>query len=653
MDKKITFAALLIATALGADAKSNSDPVLMTINGNDVPLSEFVYLYEKNNSQQLEPMSLEQYLDMFVDYKLKVADALDAGIDTTQSFIKEYNKFRGELAAPYLADPTVNEELLLDVYDRLGQEVMVSHIMFSPISSLCLNGEEQADSVRQAILNGEISFEEAAARYSVDRSTKTKGGVMGWIPAAGRVPWQFETAAFHTPVGELSEVINSGYGYHIVKPLEKRQSPGEVRVEHILVLTQGKTAAQAAAAKQLIDSLYAVVTQPDVNFGEIAKQYSEDPGSAKKGGDLGWFGSGRMVPEFDALSFSLPVGAISEPFATSYGYHIIHKTGQRETPIPTLDEAREGLQKAIDADSRKMEPLHRAIAKKGAETRSVLTPHLQVAVAKYLRDNGVETIDDCAIALLGECDIVAYTLNGEPVTVGQIVTSKNPMKDGTDVNTAAVNIYKICNSELDGAIKNMMTDQLEATDTEFRNLSREYRDGIMLFDIANQKVWDKASKDTEGLNAYFDANRDNYKWDAPKFKGYLVQCASDSIRQEAMAYTSSAEAQNLTPAQISANLKKKFARNIKIDQVIAAKGENAVTDYIAFDGPEPNLSPNAKLRYFFAYDGKILEQPQSTEDCKGQVVTDYQGQLEKEWLQQLHKKYPVKVNKKALKQLQK
>ncbi len=228
MNKTLFSVALIAATFLSAAAKEE-DPELMTVNGKSVPLSEFEYLYQKNNSQQLQPQSLDEYVDMFVTYKLKVADAEAAGLDTLESFKREFNGYRNELARPYLHDTETEERLINESYSHMQEEVDVSHIMLS----LGMNPEEvraqkdRLDSIRTEILAGNASFEDMALQFSIDRAAKRNQGHMGFI-TANQYPYTFETAAYQTAPGEISPVIETPFGYHIVKVNGKRPARGQV-----------------------------------------------------------------------------------------------------------------------------------------------------------------------------------------------------------------------------------------------------------------------------------------------------------------------------------------------------------------------------------------------------------------------------------------
>ncbi len=644
MNKKhLMLAALAVAAfATVAAKKSGDDPVVMTVNGHDVPLSEFQYLYQKNNTQQAEQQPLEQYVDMFVTYKLKVADAEAAGIDTTASFQKEFAGYRNELARPYLRDTTVYNRLVAEHYARMQEDVDVSHIMI-PRGQDPAGDKKQAevlDSIRSLIVSGKANFTDEALKNSIDPGVRRNSGHMGWM-SAGQYPYSFEVTAYNTPVGEISPVIQTDYGHHIILVHQKRPAKGEVHCAHILKLTAKKSEADAAKAKEQIDSIYNVLVN-GANFAAVAKAESEDPGSARQGGELPWFGAGRMVPEFEEVAFSLSDGETSKPFATSYGYHIIKKMESKG--VPSFEEAKGNIEMLMARDERSRMPEQSRLQ----ELKSTYNSKLNQATvndiyAQVQANNGLDSVLYQKL-----CNATAPL-----VVVGKTTHSTGEVFKGIQFNTK----YTVDGAKLwlDGqfaqAVDRITLDTereaLSEKYPEYRNLVNEYRDGMLLFEVSNQNVWEKASKDKEGLEKFFNANRGKYTWENPKYKGYVVFCTNDSLEQVVSAYLKS----NVIPADsLAAVTKREFGRDVKIERVIAAQGENAIVDAVAFGGEKP--APSGRWTNYFAYQGRIIPSPEEAADVRGAVTTDYQAELEKQWVASLREKYPYKVNQKVLKKIQ-
>lgn len=633
-----TAGAILGATVLAIAAKSGKDPVLMNINGKDVRVSEFEYLYHKNNTQQLQPQTLDEYVDMFVNYKLKVADAEAAGLDTTESFLNEYGQFRNDLSRPYLRDQSVEDSLVLEAYNHFKDDVRVSHIMIA-------DGEGQRqklDSIRTAILAGATTFEAAARAYSVDKNSRDRDGLMGFV-VPERYPWAFEKAAYDTPVGQISPVINSGFGLHIIRVEERTPASGEVEAAHILRLTQGKTPEGIAAQKAMIDSLYNVASS-GADFADLATRFSEDPGSAKKGGSLGWFGHGMMVQPFDSISFALADGAISEPFETRFGYHIIKKQGHRG--VAPLEEKKDGILKRMKTDERVGQPEFVYLDRLKKANKAQLVDATFMEVEKLAEANS--GMDSTLIATFAASEMPAYTINGKEYPMSRVI-SRMHIFPVTNASSARHMIQNAAADQMNSDLLNIARTQLAETNADYRNLLNEYRDGILMYEISNRNVWEKASKDKEGLNEYFRRNRDKYHWDEPRFKSYIIFAGNDSVLNLAVAYADSLSTD--VPADFVQGMRTRFGRDVRVDRVIAAKGENPITDYLAFGAEKPASEKSSRWTSYAAYKGRIIQQPEEATDVRGAAVTDYQNELEKLWVEKLRNTYKVKINKKELKKV--
>lgn len=647
MKKHYVPVALIAATLITATAaKRSSDPVLMTVNGKDVPVSEFVYLYEKNNKQQAEPQTLDQYVDMFVNYKLKVADAEAAGLDTTAAFQKEYVGYCNDLAKPYLTDSTVIDTLRRQIYDRMRTSRKVSHIMASAGRT---PDERRAnrlrlDSIRTAILNG-ADFGEMAVRYSYDRAAQSNRGSMGWIDPM-RLPIPFSEAAYSTPVGQISEVIDdTPYGYHIIRVEDEQPSQGQVRARHILKITRGLSEEDAAVKKAQIDSLYNCIVNGGEDFGDLAARESEDSGSARRGGELDWFGVGMMVPEFEQAAFSLKEGEISKPFTTAYGYHIVQNLGHRG--IAPYEEAVPQIDQLIARDIRSHEP--RKVKTAELRKRYGVTLDRKVAdrVNADIRANG--GLDSAMIARLAADYTTLGTVGKNKVLVSDVAKEMPDYNAKVSAEAGVEEFDRVANYVLDNATTAEARSILAATDPAYRNLINEYRDGILLFEISNRNVWDKANKDREGLEEFFKANRDKYRWEKAHYKGIVISATSDSIIDAAKALLSKRdfeEADSIVPV-----LRDAFGRNIKVERKVFPKGGDPVIDYLGFGEPKPE--PQGKWTSWFLYDGAMLIEPEDASDVRVAVINDYQQWLEKQWLDRLHKSYKVKINGKELKKLRK
>lgn len=643
MDKKLLTAAALAATLIATAAKKGDDPTLMTVNGKDVKLSEFEYLYKKNNSQQLQPQTLDEYVDMFVTYKLKVADAEAAGIDTTAAFKKEFGGYRDELARPYLRDAAVEDSIIAATYKNMQEEVDVSHIMIALEHTPERIAERRAflDSLRSEILAGRADFAELADKYSIDPAVKRNHGHMGYI-VPNRFPYAFEEAAYATPIGEISPVVTTPFGYHIVKVSGRRPARGTVLAQHILKLTPRDASPEVVAEKQAqMDSIYTLL-MAGADFSDMAMRESEDPGSARKGGMLPWFGPGEMVPEFETVAFALANDSISKPFTTSYGVHIIHRIDGRE--VQPLDQVRSEILGAMARDDRgSMADRRRYDELRKMYNAQIVRSTRDMVIDAIKANNGIDSIIIDRYA--GDPTPIVVVAD-KPIPLSDIMKGLRRSKRRQSVDASIDTFDKIVENKMRQATLDHEKSQLENKYPDFRNLSNEYRDGMLLFEISNRNVWDRASQDKEGLEAYFNANRDRYKWESPKYKGFVVYTAGDSVKNAVNEFLAEKKPEADSVTRV---LKGQFGRDIKVERVIVAKGENPVVDFVAFDGPTPELT--GKWTGYVIYQGKLIDSPEESADVRGQVTSDYQAQLEKEWVKALRSKYKWKINNKVLKRV--
>ena len=619
------------------------DPVIMKVAGVDVPKSEFEYLYNKNSQQQINPQSLEEYVEMFKLYKMKVADARAEGLDTLASFINETEQYKHDLAAPYLTDSVYINNLVQEAYDRSKEEVDAYHLMLFKTRDSKVNNElrHRADSL-QKVLKGGADFAALAKEYSQDRGSSGRGGRMGWI-VAGTYPYAFEIAAWNTPEGEISEVVESPVGYHILKGGAHRKARGKVTAAHILKLTRGLDAAGEAQAKAQIDSIYNLVKGNPDKFSEVATASSDDKGSARQGGMLPQFGAGEMVQEFDSVAFAMPVGTISEPFKSPFGWHIIKKIASEDiAPISAIKG------RTINMMQNPSDP-------RFAQIRN----HQTERFAKKHKAN----LDSKTLGMLRE-DVIAGGLdstfmatwagkNGN-LTIAKVdgkkVPVKNFIKTISGINQPfGPTALEILNNNIDAYFNSLVVNAEEAslaeTEPDYRNLLKEYVDGSLLYEVSVRKVWDKAAKDTEGLEKYFQAHRSNYKWDAPHAKGVLVQTVNDSV-----ADLIKKRASELGRDTLVTTLRKEFPRQIGVDRVLVSKGTNAMVDNLMFGGPAVKPS-NQNLPVYFMIDGRLLDEPEEVADVRGLVTTDYQNEFQQNWENALRRKYPVTVNEAVLRQV--
>lgn len=643
MKKKFVAGAGATIFALALTAK---DPVIMTVNGVDVPKSEFEYLYGKNSQQQLTQQPLDEYVEMFKLYKMKVEDAKAEGIDTLSAFRKEMAQYRRDLAAPYLADSVFLDKLLKETHDRAMQEVEVSHIMLFKTPDPAQNAVkcQRMDSIRGALLAG-ADFGELAAKVSEDRGSNQRGGKMGYITAQ-QYPYSFEIAAYATPEGAISEMVESPVGYHVIKGGKRRPARGKIQAAHILKMVQGNDPDIEAKAKKQIDSIYNVVKANPSEFKDLATRMSDDHGSARQGGMLPWFGSGEMVAEFDSVAFSIPDASISEPFRTAFGWHIVNRLASR--PIPSAEEMKpEFLARVTNPqDERFVLVRDNQTSRLASRHKGKLNAKNVETMRAYVNKNGLDSLFYVTFGQSPSGKESLFTIDGVATPVSAFVSE---MKNILQVNPDKA--VDILNSNIDAYYNSCLVEaeisRLEKEEPDYRNLLHEYIDGSLLYEVSVKKIWDKAAKDTEGLKNYFESNRDNYKWSVPHAKGYLVQAANDSIAAMVKDLAAKTGRDSLVNT-----VRKTFGGKVAIEKVLVEKGSNAMIDNILFDGPEAKPARKS-FTTFFMIDPRIITAPEEYSDVRGLVTSDYQNEFQSKWEDELRKKYPVKVNGKVLKSVKK
>lgn len=646
MKLKILVIALAIV-GIACIARAAKDPVLMKINGHEIKLSEFEYLYNKNLQQQVNKESIDEYVDRFVNYKLKVAEAERLGYDTLPRIKRELEGYKNDIVAPFLTDTVLREKLALEDYDRKTKNVDISHLMVARGKNFEDDKKQLAfiDSIRTCILNGE-DFNEMVMKYSIDNSKKTNRGEYGYI-TSGVFPYPFEYAAFTTPVGEISKPIATDYGYHIVKVNGFKPDDGQVEVAHILKLfPRGNVTDSAkAAVKEKIDLVYQRLVNGE-DFFEVAKVESEDRGSARNGGKLPFFGRGRMVKPFETTAFELADGEMSKPFETSYGYHIIKKLGHKT--VGSYEETRSQILQQMQNDERASMPFDSKLKQVMKELNYKKNDNIHNYLTKELAKHG--GFDSTFVTdVVAKSNETIFTFGDNiKVPLSNLAKTLNPKSKYSTNEIACAEIEALIEPEAKKVLAKHYGDNLVDLNPDYRNLLNEYRDGTLLFEAMNHEVWAKAKSDEDGLENCYNANPKKYAWDAPRYKGIMLCAKNDSILQEAIA--SSAQWSGLPVDTLTTNLNKKFGRNIKMLRVISKQGDDAMVDNIAFGGPKATSTYNGYPVYC-ALTGKIINQPEEMNDVRGLVSSDYQDVLEKQWLEDLHKRFKVEINKKVLNQV--
>ncbi|MDE7411255.1 MAG: peptidylprolyl isomerase [Paramuribaculum sp.] len=611
------------------------DPVVMTVGGNDVRLSEFEYLYKKNANHKSDTVSLDKYVDMFVNYKLKVRAAIDEDMDTLPDVRRDIEQFRVELAAPYMRDSIIDDSLARLIYSHKLVDVEARGIV--------LTGDKRAlaDSLH-AVLAAGGDFAALAKRYSDDKSSKNNGGYFGYV-YQGKLPTMIEDVLYETPVGEITPVMGSHeMGWCIMKVLKRRPNPGEVKARHIFKMTMDKSGDEVKRKKHEIDSIYSLIKK-GVPFADLAP-LSDEPSGKKNGGELPWFGVGRMVPQFERAAFALKPGEISAPIKSPFGYHIIMCDDKR--PVGSYESMKEALLKEVldgDRASKAVETcLDHHLAQIGFATDSVALNKLY----SIIQSNG--GFNEASRKAIGEAMVTVYSTDGKPMVTSTELAEAMGQNDVVDAEAAISVMNKVLESLKYGKAKESFISDLARKSARYNYLFNEYSDGILLCEISNEKVWNRANTDAAGLEDCFRRNRKMFKWDRPHYRGYLIAAKDDSLAQAAHQYLTE---NNFDEKDYSTELRKRFLNDVKIEKVIVGKGDNAVVDYLVFGAPKPKIK--ARWKGYLTFGGVVLDQPEKATDIKGAVSQKYQQELEERWIKELRSNYDVKVNRAVVNKLRK
>ena len=479
---------------------------ILSINDNNISLEEFKNVFYKNNNTEITKEYLDEYIDLFINFKLKVKEAESLQMDTIPAFISELDGYRKQLIKPYLKNQEFDDKLILEAYERMQYDIRASHILIKLNEKSTKKEKENAYNkalkIREDILSKKISFSAAAKKYSDDKSAILNNGDLGYFTTFMMV-YEFETAAYNTVIGNISTPVLTKYGYHLVKVTDKRSSVGQVKVAHIMFKTgEGANENKIKIAKQKIDEI-SIKLKSGEDFSDLAEKFSQDRSSAVKGGLLPMFSVGKMVPAFEKEAFSLKnIGDISKPFQTDFGWHIIKLVERKE--IDSFEQMKNDIKQKITRDSRSQlseKALYQKL-KKEYKVKNIVSSFVD------LRKSAVKkvSIGNWSGNYTKGSNIL-FTINSKKYIVNEFIDYiLLNQKSGSDFDIMYQDFVNSCLLEYEKSM-------LHIKYPEYKTLLNEYREGILLFDLTNKKVWKKAIEDTIGLQLFYENNIDSYLWD--------------------------------------------------------------------------------------------------------------------------------------------
>jgi peptidyl-prolyl cis-trans isomerase SurA len=623
-------------------------PVLMTVNNVPVYKSEFEQIYWKNKKEAVATKEdLDDYMQLFTKFKLKVTEAEDLGMDTVPSFIKELDGYKVQLEQPHLIDKEVNEKLISEAYDRINTEIRASHILIkldgTSTPEDTLKAYNRIKNIRDKIVRGDLTFSEAAKRMSEDESAKQNNGDLGYFTAF-RMVYSFESAAFNTSVGDISQPFRSRFGYHIVNTVDSRAGRGTVKVSHLMLsVKKDMSALDKENLKKKIYEIYEKLGEGE-SFVKLAKEFSEDRQSKLKMGEEAWLKPGEAFLEFDSVAFSLKNdGDYSTPLQTKVGWHII-KRGEYK-PVGDLESMRHELKNKIQRDVRAQISKGKFIAKLKKEYGFVEVTKNKQELYSVI-DKSVfsgKWNSEVADKLTGQLFSFADRSYSQQDFVSYISSTQKPSKNNE--------VIKFINNKYSKYVSNMLIayerTQLSKKYPEFRDLLKEYRDGILLFGITDEKVWSKGVKDTTGLKAYYELHKNEYMW-SDRVDAKIFTSSSKETIKTAYKLVKKGKIGN---DSIVNYLNKESQLNIKFENGRFVESEKEVIKNFSWamglNKPKLIDEPNGKYS-FVIIDKKLPSQVKELKEAKGLITAAYQDYLETTWLDELRKKYPVTIDKEIL-----
>ncbi len=619
---------------------------VIEVNNKKISKHEFLQIYLKNNQKpKFDKQSIDEYLELYKKFKLKVLEAEFQGYDTLPKLKKELLGYRKSLSTPYLIDKQENIKVVEEAYKRLQKEVKASHILIrldqnaSPEDTM--KAYVKIAAIRKRIENGE-DFSKIAKEVSEDPSAVTNGGDLGYFTAFQMV-FPFEEAAYNTNVGQLSSIVRTRFGYHILKIADQRSARGILKTAHIMIaVKRDGNSADIEAAKKKIDEIYTKLVGGE-KFEELAANFSDDPGSSEKGGKLPEFGSGtttRMVPEFEDAAFLLNKdGDFSKPIQTDFGYHIIKRL--ELSPLASFETMKKELQSKVNRDDRSKKTQTALINKLKIEYN--YSDNSKKGLKWFVKHIDSNYFKGKWTASKLKKNNVLFTLKGQNFTQKQfadyiISNYRVPKTDAKDL------INKQYNAWVSSEILKYEDTQLETKYPEFKALMQEYHDGVLLYEIMTDKVWNKANKDTIGLKNFYENHKANYQW-KDRIDAMVYECLDKNIANQVIKMLKN---DTITSKHIIEKLNEKSELNLKvktnkyeINEISYLKGRTFKK------GTNPSYEFGGKY-YVIKVNELIPAGPKLLIDAKGIITSDYQNYLEQEWLKELTMKYPFKINEKII-----
>ncbi len=639
---------LLFLTAITANSQKEKD-VLLTINDESVYTSEFKTVFKKNLDLVLDESQkdVDGYLELFIDYKLKVTEAYAQGLDKDENYIKEFTKYQDQLSKNYIYDKRVTSELVAEAYARGLEEINADHILVminlnaKPEDTLI--AYNKIKEIRDKAVNGE-DFEVLIKKYSEEPGAKKTGGKLGYF-SVFRMVYNFENAAYNTKVGEISEITRTEFGYHILKINDRREKKPQINVSHIMIFSNKDK--KEENPKEKIDELYAMIMQGE-SFESIAKQFSEDKATGVKGGVIKTFGPGDLrAPLFENAAYSIKEkGEILKPIESSFGWHIIRLN--EIYPNPTLEDIESDIEMKVTSGARAsvvtQATNNKIISKYGYQEGVSYSPYFNEYVTdsifnKKWEYTPIPAEQDKTLFTIGD-QVVRYNDFAKFISKRQILSKRY-----TDKHELFLDYYdEFKNITIEDFYKN----KLEEENVDYAAVISEYRNGLLIYDVMLKNIWEVAKTDSIGLQNYYEETKSNYNW-KQRVDAEIISAPQEAIASQVKSL--------LEEGKDIEEIKKQLNTEGKIN-VIVRRGFYEIDQK---EIPENFVVKVGVSEIYKTADSNVVVNvkevlPPATkefDEVKGLVTSNYQTKIEEEWMEELHNKYTVVINNKALKKVKK
>ena len=656
MKMKQLFFGLLLSLNLIGFAQNSTKEVLFTIDNKSYYTDEFARVYKKNLDlvKDESQKDLNQYLELFVGYKLKINKANKLGLQDGPAYQNELKSYRSQLSKNYTSDSKVTKELVEEGYKRFLKEIKASHILFSLDENAApedtLKVYKQALEVRKRAIAGE-DFGKLAAEFSQDPSAKDNNGNLGYFTAF-RMVYAFETGAYKTPKGSISNPVRTRFGYHLIKVDDVRDNRGDVVVAHIMIMNPSanpENKDEEDKGKNTIQDIYKKLQQGE-KFEDLAKQFSEDKSSSTKGGVLNRFGSGQLSSEeFENVAFNLTKeNPVSEPFKSQYGWHIVKLIDK--FAVKSIDEMRSDLESKVSKDDRSR-LITASMNEKLRKKYSIKRDDKFYAVLSKIVTNDIyegkwET----------PSDLKSYNKNLATINATKSITGaaflnyiKDQQKSKITLKPISKLINKFYDTYLDQELSQYYDDNLEKEFPEFSAVMDEYRDGLLLFDLMEKEIWTKSKTDSLGLKSFYDKNLKNYQW-KNRLDVTILSSTKLDIIKKAQKYFKNDKSVDFIKEKLNI---KDGAVNIMSKVGVFEEGNEALPKSLKFETGISDIIKEGEYYFVTKVNETLPAGPKSLEECKGKAINDYQQYLEENWVKDLKNEFKVEVNQSVFESVKK